>query len=416
MTMTLTPAKISGSIAAIASKSQAHRLLICAAFADRPTKIVCTETSKDIEATASCLAALGAQISYSAETFTVIPVQKPLENAVLDCGESGSTLRFLLPIVAALGCGAELVMHGRLPDRPLSPLWQLLIENGIELTKPSKNILRVRGKLSCGTYPIAGNVSSQFISGLLFATALIGGDSDIMLTTPLESAPYLDMTLQALRLFGIEVEGESNRFHLPSGQRYRSCDTLRVEGDWSNAAFWLCAGAICAPLEVTGLTLTSTQGDRKILDILERFGAKIKCTDTGICVSPLKLSGIEINARDIPDLVPPLALVASCAEGTTRIYGAERLRIKESDRLLSVSQALNAIGGNLTVTEDGLLIEGARLSGGMVDSQNDHRIAMMTAIASTVSDGTIELSQAQAVEKSYPRFWQDFSKLRGDAP
>ena len=411
MTLTLSPRPIGGRIAAIPSKSQAHRLLICAAFAEKPTKIVCPQTSRDIEATARCLSALGAQIDYRSDTFTVYPVEMPNENAILDCGESGSTLRFLLPVVAAIGVSADFLMHGRLPERPLSPLWELLEENGITFRRPKENILHMEGKLRSGRYEIAGNVSSQFISGLLFALPMAGGCSDIMLTSPLQSAPYVDMTLDALGSFGVAAEKTAGGYHVSGGRTYRSCGKLSVEGDWSNAAFWLCAGAISAPMQVSGLNLSSAQGDRRIIDILERFGAGVEASDAAVSVSPQPLHGIEIDASDVPDLVPPLALVASCAKGTTRIYGAERLRIKESDRLLSVSQALNAIGGRVNVTADGLLIEGSPLLGGSVDSQNDHRIAMMTAIASAVSRGTIELSGAEAVEKSYPKFWDDFRNL-----
>lgn len=411
MKLTLSARPIGGEIRAIASKSQAHRLLICAAFAEKPTKIVCAERSQDIDATAQCLSALGADITYCGDTFTVYPVSMPKSNAVLDCGESGSTLRFLLPVVAALGVSAEFVLHGRLSERPLSPLWELLQANGIVLSRPTANTLHIEGRLRSGRYEIAGDVSSQFISGLLFALPLSGGDSDIMLTSELQSAPYVDMTLAALKTFGIHAEPTQNGWHLARGQSYRSCGKIRVEGDWSNAAFWLCAGAICAPMRVHGLDLASPQGDRAILEVLRRFGAKIEQDESAVTVCPAYLNGIELDATNIPDLVPPIALVAACAKGTTRIYGAERLKIKESNRLLSVSQVLNCLGGKVAVTDDGLIIEGSAILGGAVESQNDHRIAMLAAIASTVSRGSIELSGAEAVKKSYPRFWEDFKSL-----
>ena len=411
MNLTLSPRPIGGKIRAIASKSQAHRLLICAAFAEKPTKIICSERSQDIDATVRCLCALGAQIDYCGETFTVYPLDMPTSNAVLDCGESGSTLRFLLPVVAALGVSADFILHGRLAQRPLSPLWELLEENGIELTRPTENTVHMEGKLRSGIYRIAGNVSSQFISGLMFALPLTGSASDIMLTSPLQSAPYIDLTLSALEHFGICAEKTSDGWHFSACQGYRSCGKICVEGDWSNAAFWLCAGAICNPIAVHGLNLNSAQGDRAILEILERFGAKISVQDDCVTVSPAPLRGIEVNAADIPDLVPPIALVAACAKGTTRIFGAERLKIKESDRLQSVSQTLNQLGGNVSVTDDGLIIESSALLGGCVDSHNDHRIAMLAAIASTVSRGSIELNGAEAVQKSYPRFWEDFKSL-----
>ncbi len=411
MKLTLSARPIGGKIRAIASKSQAHRLLICAAFAEKPTKIVCSERSQDIDATAQCLSALGAEITYSGDSFTVYPVDMPRSNAVLDCGESGSTLRFLLPVVAALGVSADFVLHGRLSERPLSPLWELLQANGIDLSRPTSNTIHIEGRLRSGLYEIAGDVSSQFISGLLFALPLTGGESDIMLTSALQSAPYVDMTLAALKSFGIRSEPMQNGWHLAANQTYCSCGKICVEGDWSNAAFWLCAGAICAPMTVFGLDLSSAQGDRAILEVLQRFGAKIEQKDDSVTVMPCDLSGIELDASNIPDLVPPIALVAACAKGTTRIYGAQRLKIKESDRLQSVSQTLNRLGGKVTVTDDGLIIEGSAILGGAVESQNDHRIAMLAAIASTVSRNSIELSGAEAVKKSYPRFWEDFKSL-----
>ena len=410
MKMTLSACPIGGEIRAIASKSQAHRLLICAAFAEKPTKIVCSERSQDIDATVRCLCALGADIVYSGDAFTVYPLTMPCGNAILDCGESGSTLRFLLPVAAALGVDADFVLHGRLADRPLSPLWELLEENGIELSRPTENTVHIEGKLRAGTYHIAGDVSSQFISGLLFALPLTGEESDIMLTSKLQSAPYVDMTLDALHTFGIEVEKCKNGWHIPP-QHYRSCRKIRVEGDWSNAAFWLCGGAISAPMRVNGLNLQSSQGDRAILEVLRRFGAEVVEQDEAVTVSPAPLYGIEVDASDIPDLVPPIALVAACAKGNTRIFGAERLKIKESNRLLSVSETLNRLGGKAKVTEDGLEIEGSTILGGTVDSHNDHRIAMLAAIASTVSRGEVVIGGAEAVRKSYPRFWEDFKSL-----
>ncbi len=410
MTRTLTPRPLGGEIAAIASKSQAHRYLICAALADGVSIIRCDERSADIDATVRCLCALGAEIQYENNHFTVHPIRTP-KFGILDCGESGSTLRFLIPVVAALGCGADFVLHGRLAERPLSPLQELLEERGIVFTRPQKDILHIEGKLRAGQFPIAGNVSSQFISGLLFAMPLMNGRSDIMLTSPLESAPYVDLTLAAMRRFGVDIHG----LCLLEPQRYRACE-ISVEGDWSNAAFWLCAAAISHPVRLTNIDLHSVQGDRKIIEILERFGAGVEKHAFTVSVFPQPMHGIDLDASDIPDLVPPIALLAACAEGTTRIFGAQRLKIKESDRLQSVSAALNALGGKVTVTDDGLIIEGTGLTGGTVDSQNDHRIAMLAAIASSVCTNPVTLHGSDAVTKSYPRFWEDFEKLQTCEP
>ena len=412
MELTLSPRPVGGTIAAIASKSQAHRLMICAAFADRATKIVCAETSQDMDATARALTALGAELSYLNGAYTVYPMEMPRGDAVLDCGESGSTLRFLLPVVGALGVSATFRLHGRLAERPLSPLREAMEAHGCRLSRPNADEVRCEGRLDGGHWEIAGNVSSQFISGLLLALPLTGEESDIMLTTPLESAGYTDLTVQVLRQFGVEAERTETGWRVPQGRGYRSCGKTAVEGDWSNAAFWLCAGAISDRVTVEGLSLSSAQGDRAILPILEQFGAKVEISGDAVTVAPDDLRAVEIDARDIPDLVPPLALVAACAQGTTRIFGAERLRLKESDRLQSVADALSAIGAGVEITADGLLIRGSRLTGGTVDSRNDHRIAMMAAIAACACTRPIVLRGAEAVKKSYPRFWEDYKRMK----
>ena len=411
MELTLSPRPIGGRIAAIASKSQAHRLLICAALADRATKIVCTEPSQDMDATARALAALGADFTYRNGAYTVYPMEMPRGDAILDCGESGSTLRFLLPVVGALGVSATFRLNGRLAERPLSPLWEAMEAHGCRLSRPSADTVRCEGRLDGGHWEIAGNVSSQFISGLLLALPLTGEESDIMLTTPLESAPYAGLTMQALRQFGVDAARTEDGWHIPQGWGYTSCGKAAVEGDWSNAAFWLCAGAISNPVTVEGLALESAQGDREIRSILERFGAKVETAGGAVTVTPGDLHGIELDARNIPDLVPPIALVAACAQGTTRIFGAERLRMKESDRLQSVADALSALGAGIEITTDGLLIRGSRLTGGTVDSCRDHRIAMTAAIAACACTRPIILRGAEAVNKSYPHFWEDYKTL-----
>ncbi len=411
MNKNLSPCPIGGSIDAIPSKSQAHRLLICAALADRPSELYCPQRSADIDATVSCLRSLGAEIDYVNQSFLIKPIAEP-RYGILDCGESGSTLRFLIPVVAALGCGAEFVLHGRLAQRPLSPLQELLEEKGITFNRPAADRLQIQGKLLPGTYSLAGNVSSQFITGLLLALPLLESSSEIRLTTALESAPYVELTLSVLRLFGLRMPPFAQGWQIPGGLRYHSPGRFRVEGDWSNSAFWLCAGAISRPVKVIGLDPNSTQGDRQIADILRAFGGELCWEEDGLRVSPAPLKGIDIDVRQIPDLVPPIALVAACAQGTTRITGAARLKIKESDRLESISAALRSLGGRVEVTEDGLIIQGGRLFGGRVHSSNDHRIAMMAAIASSVCASAVRLVGAEAVEKSYPDFWEDLERLQ----
>lgn len=411
--MILEARPIGGSIAAIPSKSQAHRLLICAALSDGPSAISCPSLSHDIEATAACLRMFGAGCTYDNDTYHVAPIRSPGGPVHCGCGESGATLRFLLPVAAALGLDVTFQLRGRLPERPLSPLWEALEAHGCTLSRPTADTLRCTGRLKNGCCHMAGNVSSQFISGLLLALPLTGGASELILTSPLESASYVALTLDALRTWGIQVECTAAGWRLPAGQRYRRPDTpLRVEGDWSNAAFWLCTGAVSRPVTVTGLNSASVQGDRAILNILQRFGAKVRWYGDAVTVSPAPLRAVELDASDIPDLVPPLALVAACAAGTTRIFGAARLRLKESDRLQSIANILNALGGRAEIRSDRLLVHGTGLTGGHVDACNDHRIAMLAGIASAVCTQPIQLHGAASVSKSYPTFWDDLQTLQ----
>lgn len=392
MTQTIPQSHLSGIIAAIPSKSAAHRLYICAALAEGTTEISCQGTSKDIEATRACLAAM--------------------KNGefLLPCGESGSTLRFLLPVAAALGLEADFLMEGRLPERPLAPLDAQLQAHGVTLSRPRRDLLHVSGKLTPGDFVLPGNVSSQYISGLLFALPLLDGPSTLTVTGKVESAPYIAMTLDALQQFCVRPTIKENVYAI-APTAYRSPGTAVVEGDWSNAAFWLCAGALAGPVTVTGLDPDSLQGDKAVMDILRQFGAKTEQSGDSCTVSPGTLRAIDIDAAAIPDLVPVLSIVAAAAEGTTRIRNAGRLRIKESDRLKTVCAMLQQLGADAAETADGLIIHGGKpLTGGTVDSANDHRIAMAAAVASTLCHVTVE--GAEAVGKSYPKFWNDLDMLR----
>ena len=381
MDITVYSEKLSGIVNAIPSKSQAHRLLICAAFADGPTTLICPETNDDIQATAICLNALGADIRRSDSGYEIIPVKSIPNEALLDCGESGSTLRFLLPIVGALGVDATFRMGGRLPSRPLSPLWEELERMGCRLSRPAENTIRCQGKLIAGDYFIDGGISSQFISGLLFAAALIDGKSQITVTGNLESKPYVDLTKQALQIF------QAPDFHTPG--------YITVEGDWSNSAFFLAAQQLGSAVTVTNLQTDSLQGDRMVATLLPQLNKHC-----------------EIDVRDIPDLVPILSVVAAAQNGAV-FTGIHRLRLKESDRVESVIQMIKNLGGKAEADENTLTVYGTGLKGGTVDSMNDHRIAMSAAIASTVCTEPVTILGAQCVSKSYPHFWEEFSRLGG---
>lgn len=414
MNILCTPAEISGKIKAISSKSDAHRLLICGALADVPTKVHCNVMSKDIAVTVDCLKNMGAEIKIDGEIITVIP-NRFNEKAELDCGESGSTLRFLLPVVSALGIDTTITGHGRLPERPISPLKEEMERMGVTFHTGSKFPLHLTGQLQAGEYEILGNISSQFITGLLFALPLLDGDSKIKLIPPVESRSYLNITLSALRKFGIEIQEEENLYIIKGNQKYISLKEITVDGDWSNASFFLCAGALSEKgVTVTDLDTNSPQGDKAILDVLRKMGAQVEINGTEITVKKDKLKGITVDACDIPDAVPIISVVASACEGKTQIINAQRLRIKESDRIKSVVQMINSVGGKAEETADGIIIHGgAELRGGTVEGCNDHRIVMSGAILSTLCKSNVIITDYKAVEKSYPHFFKDFNQMGG---
>ena len=432
MNVTVYPGTLAGKVQAPSSKSEAHRLLICAALSPGATDISCSTTSRDIEATIGCLEALGARVARVPGGLRVTPVPgspasdnvpAPRRDALLDCGESGSTLRFLLPVVAALGCDAWMTGHGRLPERPLSPLYEELVAHWAELGPQGTFPLRVAGRLRAGRFRLPGDVSSQFVSGLLLAAPVLRSPIEVQVTEPVESRPYIDLTVDALARFGATVteertrteSGRAARSFLASAQGLVSPGRVTVGGDWSNAAFWLAAGALSARgVTVLGVDMGSRQGDRQVLAALALLGARVERGPHGASASPDRLRGRALDVSSCPDLVPPLAAVAALAEGTTRITGAARLKIKESDRLATVSAAINAMGGHAEALEDGLLIEGARtLPGGTVDAASDHRIAMMSAVLATRATGPTTIVGAECVDKSYPGFFEDLRSLGG---
>lgn len=395
----------SDKIQAISSKSEIHRLLICAALSDKKTEIVCENINEDIMATTKCLKALGAEIEYDNGIFTVLPVKSVPENPVLFCNESGSTLRFLLPICARLCENATFETKGRLASRPLSPLKEELEKGNTRIKTENSNIL-VSGKNKDTHFEIAGNVSSQFISGLMFMLTFTGGE--IIITNSIESRPYIEMTIEALRLFGCNVSFSKGIITVEKKCPLTSPEKIKGFGDWSNAAFFIAAGVTGQKkITVTGLKSDSFQGDRKIIEILKRFGAEIEISDDEVTAFPSVLSATDIDARDIPDLVPVLSVVATRAKGKTKISGCERLRLKESDRIEAVKNMISSLGGKIEVINDEIIIEGCSLSGGVVNSENDHRIAMSAAVAAFFTTSPVTINDAQAVNKSYPSFWDE---------
>lgn len=414
MTVVLKSPVYASEVAAPTSKSVAHRALIAAAFAERETVIPMRVSCEDIDATARCLLALGVGITKTARGLTVTPISRDSirKNAVLDCGESGSTLRFLLPVCAALGANATFLRRGRLPKRPLYPLDEELRRHGLVLHEQDEKLI-IRGKISAGDYSIAANVSSQYITGLLFALSLLDTPSTLTLTGKVESAPYIDMTTDMLSRFGAPptVCGSYAAFSIAGYQAkpLRSPREIVPEGDFSGAAFPLALGAIGThAVTVTGLSLPSLQGDSSILELLTRFGAEVKKERDTVTVSPAPLFGIEIDAAQIPDLVPILAVVAAAASGTTHITGAKRLRLKESDRLAAITAFLRTLGGDITENDDGLTILGGKpLHGATVDTCGDHRIAMSAAAAALLTEEAVTIPHAECVQKSYPTFFDE---------
>lgn len=410
----ITPAPLGGTVSAIASKSDAHRLLILAALSHGETKLLMEQRSEDIDATISCLRALGAIIDILPDGVFVRGIEQVNDPPLLDCGESGSTFRFLLPVACALCARVRFKGSGRLPERPIGELMRVMQAHGVAFSE-ERLPFETTGRLTGGDFSLPGNVSSQYLTGLLLALPTLDEDSTISLTTRLESAAYVDITLHALKRFGVEVRVQNGVYAVSGGQAIQSPGTLRVDGDWSNAAFFLAAGALGNPVTMTGLNLDSPQGDKAIVTALRTFGARVEATEDAVTVSSSQLTGCTIDVGETPDLLPILAVLGASAAGETRLVNAARLRLKESDRLSSVSAMLRALGGTVEEQPDALVITGGTLAGGTVDSCRDHRIAMSAAIASIRCMSEAVILGADAVNKSYPAFYQDFNHLGGHA-
>ena len=398
MKVTITPRKLSGTVRPPSSKSQSHRLIIAAALARGESRLHNISPSQDITATLRCMTALGAQAA--GETVSGVAemgVEKdPLPR--LDCGESGSTLRFLIPVALAVAGGGVFTGQGRLLSRPMEPYEALFREKGV-FYQATPDQITVKGILKPGTYQIPGNISSQFITGLLYALPLLAGDSELVLTTPLESAAYVDMTLEALGQFGVDIQPTERGWHIPGRQRPKAQE-LTAEGDWSQAGFYYAANGIGNDVTLTGMDPRSLQGDRVIAD----YAAKLNGPGE-----------VVLDVSQCPDLAPALTAHAALRAGeVTRLVGAARLRMKESDRIDCVASELNKLGADIETFPDSMTIHGVpALYGGEVSGHNDHRIAMMLAIAATRAEGDETIHGAECVAKSYPHFWADYEKLGG---
>jgi len=410
MKISVKPCKLRGSVVVPPSKSVAHRAIIAAALSvwqngANAVTVGNIQLSEDIEATLNCIRNLGCDFKFCVETSEV--AIKPCVSGVcgdvkqFDCGESGSTLRFFIPIALAMGGKSMFTGRGRLLDRPQTPYFEIFDKLGIRYRLEGGK-LNVDGRLRAGEYQVSGDISSQFITGLMFALTMVDGNSSIALTTELSSRAYVDLTLDALREFGVEIVNNNyEKFTINVENRYKARDYC-VEGDYSQAAFWLVANEIGNEITCKGLNINSLQGDKAIVDIIS---GKVE-TDGDY---------VNIDVDEFPDLVPILAVYASLAHKNSRLVNAGRLRIKESDRLNAIATELNKLGGRLVEGEDWLEIEGvSEFRGGEVSAHNDHRIAMALAIAATRASGVVTIDGAESVRKSYPNFWEDYAKLGGE--
>ncbi len=414
--VTITASKLRGSVRIPSSKSISHRAVICAGLSHGVSNIGNINFSQDIDATIGAMKSFGVQAEkgdLSLEISGAGRLEVTDEN--IDCFESGSTLRFLIPIAALTGRKVVFRGRGELVNRPLGPYYEIFDEKHVKYeTCGGRLPLTVEGKLTPGEYRIRGDVSSQFISGLLFALPLLEGDSKIIITSELESKAYVDLTVDMLKRFSVTVDNLDYReYRIKGNQSYRAVD-CSVEGDFSQAAFWLVAGTLGADVECLGLDLDSLQGDKAILDIIRQMGGRIEVKGDSVRALPAKTRGITFDASECPDLVPAVTVLAALSEGTTEIVNAARLRIKECDRLKAICTELNKIGADIEEKEDGLIIRGReRLDCGVTRSWGDHRIAMSLAAASIRCSGPLVIEDSSSIRKSYPEFWNHFKMLGG---
>lgn len=410
------PSDFNGKISIPPSKSFAHRAMICAALCGGDVRIDNIASSRDMEATENFLAAVGIEVMPTENGIRLSGGLKiPEAPVAVNCIESGSTLRFVIPVMAALGIETEFVGEGRLPSRPIGIYSALLPEHGVEFTGEGLPC-KIKGKLKSGDYYVPGNISSQFITGLMLALPLLEGDSRIIITTQIESQGYLDITVGVLAAYGVLIERTDYGYLVKGNQRYKRHD-YTVEGDWSQAAFFFNLAALSGgEISISGLNENSLQGDRSCVDLYSRIGVRCRFEAGELIVNGGELHALDVSASEIPDMVPALAVCLAVSDGKSTIYDAGRLRIKESDRLSAVANMISGLGGRISEEGDSLVIHGVPMfRGGTVDGCNDHRIVMAAATAAAKSAGDIVVSDAMSVNKSYPDFYRDYNSIGGKA-
>jgi len=415
MTVTFYPSRLCGTVKSISSKSYLHRLLIASALCEgHDVKIKFNGLSEDIKATISAISSLGRGVKIDGDEMTVYD-ETPCGE--IDVRECGSTFRFMLSVISAAKKIERIKVNGAdvLASRPISPLYEELLKHGAILSEKGKFPMTVEGKLQSGVFEIDGSISSQYVSGLLMALPTLCGDSEIRIKGKLSSKPYVDITLECLSRFNIDIKETDYGYFIKGNRQYMPLQSLVCEGDYSNAAFFLVAGAMSEDfVGVSNLSDNTNQGDSAIIDIISKFGGMLRRDENGVAFSRGGLCGTDIDAENIPDLVPILSLMASVSQGKTVIYNAERLKFKESNRLKTTTELLSTLGADIKETNDGLVICGKEaLNGGVVSASRDHRIAMTAAIASAVATDKITVQGFEAVNKSYPGFLDDFKALGG---
>lgn len=406
--------ELKGNIRAITSKSYVHRALICAALSNKVTEIRIDDFSIDIITTMDCLRQLGSEVIHEGHYVTVHPIKKLTGIPELNCKESGSTLRFILPVACALYDKVRIKGEGRLPNRPLVELMDTMKEHGVEFSA-EKLPLETTGKMNAkGTFKLPGDVSSQYISGILLAAPLLEDEVTIEITTKLESTNYMALTMEVMQKYGVDIEWNKNIIKC-SGKYHQNFTEIPVESDWSNGTVFLCAGALGNDIVVKGLNINSLQPDRASLEILKGFGADVSVSNEGVSVKSKELKATVIDLSEQPDLLPVMSVIAAVSEGTTQFVNCKRLRLKESDRIASTAKMINDLGGVAVEEDEALIVHGVKkLHGGMVDSFGDHRIVMAATLASGVCDEKVMIVGAEAVNKSYPHFFEDFALLGGN--
>lgn len=404
---------LNGTVLVPPSKSFSHRAIICAALSGKESFISPLVFSQDILATIDGMKNLGAEIEIFENGIKVKGFKKPSKKVFVDCFDSGSTLRFLVPVAAVLGIETVFKRSESLAKRPIEDLLNALEKAGVKWEENEDFSLKVSGKLSSGEFLLPGNVSSQFVSGLLMALPMLDGNSAIKLTSKLESSAYVEITAEVMKKFGILTQKIHDGFFVEGNQKYKSFDYI-VEGDWSQAAFFMAMGALGGSVSIKGLNKNSYQADKMIFNFLENFGADISWNEDEIRVNKSKLRGINIDAAEVPDLVPVLAVLAANAEGETTINNVKRLRFKECDRLSAISEELAKIGVKIKFFENELKITGGKnYLGCEVSSHNDHRIAMAMTVMTSCTEGNMTILNSDCVKKSYPDFFEDYCLLGG---